>query len=330
MPTIKDVARLAGVSTATVSAALNGTAYVSPQLKERVQRAVLELSYSTDGIARSLKRGTSSLLGILVDDVTSPFYTELVDEIEALAYRAGYALLLCHTGRDVAKERKYLSLLRMHRVDGIVWAPTGGESDYPESDFRHFRIPLVFVDRVVSTFQAYDSVLLDNRAASSSATNYLLDLGHRRIGMISGPKFLEPAQERSEGYRDALRRRGLPVEERLIRDGAFREAEAFEECRKLLAEEPRVSAMVVANNPMFIGLMRALKRLALSCPDDVSLVAIDDFPLASVREMARVALDLLLRRLTGDPTSAPTHRLVEPTLIVRESCTPFANRVVAG
>ena len=336
MPTIKDVAKLAEVSTATVSAAINETAYVSPQLKERIERAIVELGYSTDGIARSLKRGRSNLIGLLIDDVTSPFYAEFVEETEALAYRAGYALLLCHTGRDFTKERKYLGLLRTHRVDGMVWAPTGGDKDYPENEFRQFSIPVVFVDRVVSTFQGYDSVLLDNRAAGFRATSYLLDLGHRRIAMVSGPEFLEPARQRNDGYRDALRRRALPVDEGLIRNGAFREAEAFEECRKLLAEEPRVSAILVANNHMFIGFMRALKHYGLRCPVDISVVAIDDFPLAGVlnpplttvrqpvREMAEQALHILLRRISRQPTSEAIHRLVEPTLIVRESCAPYA------
>ena len=335
MPTIKDVAKLAEVSTATVSAALNGTAYVSPELKARVERAVLALGYSTDGIARSLKKGMSSLIGLIIDDVTSPFYTELVDVIEEAAYDEGYSLLLCHTGRDVAKERKYISLLRTHRVDGIVWAPTGRLEDYPAAEFKSFAIPLVFVDRVLSSFQSYDSVLLNNRAAGFQATNYLLDLGHRRIAMISGADFLEPARERSDGYRDALRKRGIPVDEDLVRNGNFREAEAFEECRKLLAESERVSAILVANNPMLIGVMRALKHFDLSCPNDVSVVSIDDFPLAivlnpplttvrqPVREMAELALRLLLRRLSREPNGEAIHRLLEPTLIVRESCAPY-------
>ena len=186
MPTIKDVAKLANVSTATVSAALNGTAYVSPQLKERVERAVQKLGYSAHGVARNLKKGVSNLIGLIIDDVTSPFYAELVEAIEAAAYAEGYNILLCHTGQDIAKERKYLSLLKTHRVGGIVWAPTGKSEDYPAAEFEHFSIPLVFVDRVVSTFQSYDSVLLNNRATGMQATNYLLDLGHRRIGVISG------------------------------------------------------------------------------------------------------------------------------------------------
>ena len=334
MATIKDVAKLARVSTATVSAAINGTAFVSPNLKARVDHAIAELGYATDGIARSLKKGKSSLIGLIVDDMTSPFYAELVEEIESLANENGYAVLLCHTGRDVRKEREYLRLLRTHRVDGIVWAPTGGAPDYPTSSLKQFSVPLVFIDRVVPTFANYDSVLLNNRAAGLKATNYLLDIGHKRIAMISGPDFLEPAKERTEGFREAYRRRGFSVVEDLVLDGNFREAKAFEECRKLLEKKNGVSAILVANNPMFIGVMRALSLMGLSCPGDISVVSIDDFPLADalrphvttvrqpVREMAQAALRVLLERVTDAARPNATHLLFEPILIVRESCAP--------
>jgi LacI family transcriptional regulator len=334
MATIKDVAKLAEVSTATVSATINGTAYVSPLLKERVNRAIAELGYATDGIGRSLKKGITSLLGLMVDDMTAPFYTALVEEIEAAAYAEGYTLLLCHTGRDVAKERKYLSLMRTHRVDGIIWSPTGGVGDYPPGQFERFPIPIVFVDRIVPSFQSYDSVLLNNRSAGLQATNYLLDLGHRRIAMITGRDFIEPARERREGFQEAFRRRGLEADGRLIRNGNFREAEAFEECKKLLSEDKSVDAILVGSDQMFIGVMRALGHFGLSCPRDVSIVTIDDFPLAgvfnprmtSVRqpvgEMAKVALRLLLRRIAPEKTEA-VHTVVEPTLVVRDSCAPY-------
>ena len=267
--------------------------------------------------------------------MTSPFYTELVEEIEALAYAEGYSVLLCHTGRDIAKERRYLGLLRSYRVDGIVWAPTGGVTDYPEDEFRRFTIPIVFVDRVLSTFQSFDSVLLDNHTAGFRATKYLLDLGHTRIAMLSGPEHLEPARQRNDGYRDALRKRDIVVDETLIRNGAFRSAEAFEQARKLLSENLQVSAIVAANNHTFIGLMNTLKHLGLSCPADISVVAIDDFPLAAVlnpplttirqpvREIAEHAVNILHRRILREPVKEAVHRLVEPTLIVRESCAPL-------
>jgi LacI family transcriptional regulator len=302
---------------------------------------VQKLGYSADGVARNLKRGVSNLIGLIVDDVTSPFYAELVEAIETAAYAEGYNILLCHTGRDIAKERKYLSLLKTHRVGGIVWAPTGKSEDYPAAEFEHFSIPLVFVDRVVSTFQSYDSVLLNNRATGMQATNYLLDLGHRRIGLISGPEYLEPARERNVGYREGHIKRGLAVDERLIRNGNFREAEAFDACRRLLSDEPGISALFVANNPMLIGVMRALKHVGLICPRDISLVAVDDFPLASVlnppittvrqpvQEIAGLAVQLIQRRISRSSADEVTHKLVEPSLIVRESCVPYLKAQMA-
>ncbi len=335
MPTIKDVAKLAEVSTATVSATVNGTAYVSPQLKERVGRAILELGYSTHGIARSLKKGVTSVIGLIVDDMTAPFYTSLVEEIEALAYAEGYTVMLCHAGRSVDKERKYLGLLRTHRVDGIIWSPTGRVEDYPAEQFERFPTPIVFVDRAVSTFHSYDSVLLNNRAAGLQATNYLLDLGHRRIAMITGADHLEPGHERRLGFSEAFRRRGLPLDDSLIRNGAFRDAEAFSEFRRLLSEDSSISAVLVGSDQMFIGVMRALDHFGLACPRNISIVTIDDFPLASVfspritsvrqpvREMAELSLQLLLRRMTSGKEAEAEHHLLEPTLIVRDSCAPW-------
>jgi LacI family transcriptional regulator len=341
MPTIKDVAKLASVSTATVSAVLNGTAYVSPQLKERVERAVADLGYTTDGVARSLKKGVTNLIGLIVDDMTAPFYMSLVEEISAAAYAEGYSLLLCPTGRDAAKERKYLSLLLSHRVSGIIWSPTGRAEDYPVEEFQKFSTPIVFVDRVVPTFASYDSVLLNNRSAGMQATNYLLDLGHRRIAMITGTDYIEPARERREGYEQAFRRRGVTADPRLIRNGAFRDAEAFAECQKLLVDDPSVSAILAGSDQMFIGVMRTLYHLGKSCPKDLSIVTIDDFPLASVfnpritsvrqpiAEMAKAALKLLLRRMSLGMAADPRHDVVEPTLIVRDSCAPLVMPMAA-
>jgi LacI family transcriptional regulator len=336
MPTIKDVAKLAGVSTATVSATLNGTAYVSPELKSRVERAVAELGYTTDGVARSLKMGVTNLIGLIVDDTTAPFYMSLVEEISLAAFAKGYSLLLCPTGRDAAIERKYLSLLRSHRVSGIIWSPTGRAEDYPVVEFQRFSIPIVFVDRVVQSFSSYDSVLLNNRAAGLQAANYLLDLGHRRIAMITGTDYIEPSHGRREGYEEAVRRRGLEVDPSLIRNGQFRDTEAFSECLRLLSSDKSVTAILIGSDQMFVGVMRALQHLGLSCPQDISVATIDDFPLAGVfnprmttvrqpiREMAGVALDLLIRRLTLGERAEPRHDVVEATLIVRDSCAPIS------
>lgn len=338
MATIKDVARVAKVSTATVSATINGTAYVSPKLRERVERAIVELGYATDGIARSLKKGTSNVIGLLVDDMTAPFYTELVESIEAEAYALGYTMMLCHSGGSVEKEKRYISVLRTHRVAGIIWSPTGRVGDYPASQFERFPIPVVFVDRVVSTFQSYDSVMLNNRSAGLQATNYLLDLGHRRIAMITGKDHVEPGRERREGYIEAFQRRDLPIDDGLIRNGAFRDTEAFQACRRLLSEDRSISAILVGSDQMFTGVMRALHHFGLKAPSDISIVTIDDFPLASVfnpritavrqpvRDMAQLSVQLLVRRMTNGRDTEAEHHVSEPTLVVRESCTPYVGK----
>ena len=183
---------------------------------------------------------------------------------------------------------------------------------------------------MVSTFQSYDSVLLNNRAAGLQATNYLLDLGHRRIAMITGADHLEPGHERRLGFSEAFRKRGIPLDNSLIRNGAFRDAEAFSEFRRLLSEDNSISAVLVGSDQMFIGVMRALNHFGLECPDGISMVTIDDFPLAGVfnprmtsvrqpvREMAQLSLQLLLRRMTSGKAAEAEHHVLEPTLIVRE------------
>ena len=290
---------------------------------------MLELGYSTHGIARSLKKGVTSVIGLIVDDMTAPFYTSLVDEIEALAYAQGYTVMLCHAGRSVDKERKYLGLLRTHRVDGIIWSPTGRAKDYPAEQFERFPTPIVFVDRAVSTFQSYDSVLLNNRAARLQATNYILDLGHRRIEMITGADHLEPGRERRLGFSEAFskacsRARQFPYSQRSV---ARRRSVLGVSAAAL--RNSSVSAVLVGSDQMFIGVMRALDHFGLACPRNISVVTIDDFPLASVfnpritsvrqpvREMAELSLQLLLRRMTSGKDAEAEHHLLEPTLIVR-------------
>jgi LacI family transcriptional regulator len=225
---IKDVARRANVSISTVSAVLNQSKFVSPLLLQRVQEAVQELSYRTDGIARSLKRGKTDLVGLIVDDLNNLFYVELLEQIEREAHARGYAVLLCQSSGDVAIERAYLDVLRKYRVDGLIWSVAGRPEHYREQIIGALPGPVVFVDRVCSTFQEFDSVVLDNVAAGQQATDYLLDMGHRDIILLNGPEFLAVAAERQDGFLRALEARHVPVDRRLIISGSFREDEGAE------------------------------------------------------------------------------------------------------
>jgi len=334
MATMKDVARLAGVSIATVSATVNRSAFVSAELRRRVTDAIHELGYAPDGVARSLKRGRTQLVGLIVADITNAFFTELVHVIEAAIQDAGYSVLLCDTDESFEKERDYLRILRTHRVDGVILAPTGQPGDYAPFHSLEERLPLVLVDRVLAELNA-DTVTVDNVAAAFDATTHLLDLGHRDVSTITGPLHLTPAQDRLRGFRAALEQRGIPLREDFVRSGAFREEEAMAAALEILQRPERPSAIFVANNHMMIGVMRAIAQLKLNCPKDVSVVGIDDFPWANaftprltlvrqpVEEIGKAAVQLLLDRRKDDGDRPPVHRVLKPTLVVRDSCARF-------
>jgi len=329
LATIKDVARLAGVSTATVSATLNKTAYVSPEFEDRVLRAVKLLGYAPSGIARSLKMGVTKLIGLIVADITNPFFTEFVQQVEKAAKLDGYSVILCDADQDVGEELNFIRLLREQRVDGLILAPQGRPDDY--DPIRTLDIPVVLIDRLVP-FWAKDGVLLDNVAAGRLGAEHVLSFGHRRIAMIAGTPHLTSSTERLEGFAQALQEHGVPLDADFIRYGNFREEAAYTECLSLFAGPLRPTAVLVANNLMLIGLVRALAELGLHCPRDVSIVAIDDLPWASaftpplttirqpIAEIAEAALGILLSRIRRNGPAEPVTKRVAPELIVRRSC----------
>jgi LacI family transcriptional regulator len=334
MATMKDVARLAGVSTATVSATVNGSAFVSPELRERVTQAIHQLGYAPDGVARSLKKGRTQLIGLIVADITNPFFTELVHVIEAAMQDAGYSVLLCDTDEDFEKERNYLRILQTHRVDGVILAPTGAADAYQSLKVLGEKLPLVLVDRALPDL-GLDAATVDSFAGAYEATSHLLDLGHRKVATIAGPHHLAPARDRLNGFRAALEARGITVRPDFIRSGSFREEEAMAAAQDLLSGDDRPSAVFVANNHMMIGVMRAIANLQLNCPKDVSVVGIDDFPWANaftprltvvrqpVEEIGRTAVRLLLARMAGPGEQPPAHAVLRPSLVIRDSCAPF-------
>lgn len=341
MPTIRDVARQAGVSTATVSAALNGTAFVSPELKQRVLAAVNKLGYAPDAIARSLKQGRTHLIGLVVADITNPFFNEFTQVVEAVAGTAGFSVLLCDTNQDFGKEQEYLRLMRTYRVEGLILAATGQSSDYQQAGMEGLHMPVVLVDRALPALP-FDSVTLDNVTAAMLATNHILDFGHRCVGAITGSLHLSAARERDQGFRAALQHRGLRCDERFVRDGRFREDDAFAACLDILTHDDHPTALFVANNHMLIGVMRAIAERGLRCPQDVSVVSIDDFRWANafiprlttvsqpVPEIGRIAVRLLLDRLAGTAPEQPVHRVMQPDLIVRDFCTVHRATAAVG
>lgn len=328
--TIRDVARHAGVSIATVSATINGTAHVSPELQERVRQAITAVSYHPDGIARSLKKRATQTLGLIISDITNPFFTALVRGIEDAANARGHAVMLCNTDERLEKEQAYLALLRSRRVDGVIMAPAGAVEDY-QRFILDAQAPVVFVDRRIPTVPA-DAVVVDNVAGARQAIAHLLALGHRRIGAITGLPQISTTLERVQGYRDALAAAGVSMDPELLRDGYSRLVGGHEAGRALLELPRRPTAIFATNNLMAIGLMRAVAERGLRCPEDVSVACFDDFEWASVfqprlttvaqpsYDMGRTAVELLFARLDGTSPVGPQEVVLSPTLVVRDSC----------
>jgi LacI family transcriptional regulator len=330
MATMKDVARLAEVSLATVSAVLNESSYVSPDLTERVRSAVKALGYAPNTIASSLKKGSTKLIGLIVPDITNPFFTEFVHSIQKRAHALGYSVLLFDSGRDPDQERAYLRMLRAHLAVGTILCAAAPEEVYERQQAEISNMPIVTVDHVVRPSD-WDSVALDNVAAARMAVQHILKFGHTRVAIIAGPQNLLPGRDRLRGFAEALAAASLPVVPEYVRQGAFGEPEAYEAALELMSLPQPPSAIFVANNQMLIGTMRALAEKAFSCPSDVSITAIDDFPwanafspaLTTVRQpvdaMAEAALGMLLERINGTDR-ATRHLVFPPELVVRQSC----------
>lgn len=336
MTTIKDVAHAARVSTATVSAVLNESAYVSPLLKTRVQTAVEELDYTPSGVARNLKQGKSQLIALIVADLTNSFFMRVVCAIEANVSEWGYALVVFNSDEKPETERHIFSKVRALGCDGVIMSPVAAPGDYAQRAFRANRFPIVLLDRAIAGLNC-DSVTLDNVAAARAVGDYLLDLGHKRIGSITGPTHVTTGKGRLKGLVDAMKARGLAPDPAHIRSGEFREDVAYAQAQALLQLPNRPTALYVANNLMLAGVMRAVSDLGLNYPDDISIVVTDELPgfgeyqpqftrtEQPVRDMANEAIRLLMDRINRVEAkhSAPRHVVFQPRLIVRESCAPF-------
>ncbi|WP_341913798.1 LacI family DNA-binding transcriptional regulator [Ferrovibrio terrae] len=331
MATIRDVARLAGVSVATVSNSVNDPGRVSEQLRARVLKAIESLNYAPRAAARSLRKQSSGLLGLIVADITNPFFTELVQAVEGIASQQGFSVLLCNSDEDPAREEKHLQVLRSQWVDGIILATTGDVSLSRSSLLSQIRVPVVLVDRAFDGL-GLDAVVLDNRLAAHQATEHLIRRGHRRIGLLSGPTSVTTGADRLAGYREALLASQIRFDPGLVLEAGFREQQAYDATVALMRLPQPPTAVFAANNLMAIGMMRALSDLDLRCPDDVSVISIDDFAWANVfrpklttvaqpvREMGEMAVKLLTDRINGHRSGTGSTHMLESRLVIRESC----------
>jgi len=323
---IGDVARHAGVSPATVSRVLNEAATVRPANRDRVLRVMAELGYRPNRIASNLRRQQVQMIGVVVSDIENPHFAQMVRAVEDAAHARGYRLLLCNTDEDPEKQRDYLEVLAAERMRGVILVPSDPEA--PEiSHLLDLGIPLVAFDRAVSDPRA-DAVVVDNVGGGRRAAEHLLTLGHRRVGLVSGPTGVGTGGERLAGYEAAMRAAGLsPV----YAEGGFRIAGGRRAAEELLRLPEPLTALVVANNLMTVGVLGALRERGLTIPGDIALIALDDPfwadlvepPLTTlaqpVRRMAEGAMEILMQRIDGDH-GTPRRIVFDFELTVRRSC----------
>ncbi|MFZ0881019.1 MAG: LacI family DNA-binding transcriptional regulator [Candidatus Acidiferrales bacterium] len=282
MPTIKEVAKRARVSVGSVSHVLTGAASVGPERRERILTAMRELNYHPNDIARSLKLSRSHMLGMVVSDVTNPFFSQLVRGAEDAAMKRNYLLVTFNTDDQVEREMNVVNVLQKRRVDGVllVVAPSHGKP-YHIIDLMAMGTPVVCLDRVPRGVRV-DSVTVDNLGAARNCVDHLLDQGHRRIAILTGSLLLQTARARLRGYKEALSRRRVAIDSGLICEGNFRMDSGYQLALSLLGRSDPPTALFVSNGLMAIGVMKALGQMGLRCPQDVALASFDDLALAEV------------------------------------------------
>ncbi|MFE0023119.1 LacI family DNA-binding transcriptional regulator [Amycolatopsis sp. NPDC059021] len=322
MATITDVASRAGVSTATVSRALNGKSTVDPVLAARVQQAAAELGYHPNGLARNLRRQETAVLALIISDVENPFFTALARGVEDLAQTSGYSVVLCNADENADKERRYIDVALQERVAGVVLSPTGLATNVDR--LRRQGTPVVAVDRPLAGIVG-DQVLVDTRHAASEATGHLLGNGYRRVGCLTGPAGVRTADDRLAGYVDVV---GGPSA--MFRRSEYRAEGARLAALELLDAPAPPDALLVANSTMTIGVLEALAERGLRPGRDIGIVSFDDAPWTTLidppltvvaqpaYDVGRVAADLLLARI-GDSTREPATVTLKARLIERRS-----------
>jgi len=282
MATIKEVSKRAGVSVGTVSHFLTGRFSVSPGRRNRILAAMSELNYQPNHVARSLKLSRTHMLGMVVSDITNPFFSHMVRGAEDIALNRNYLLLTFNSDDHVEREIQFLTVLRTRRVDGVllVIAPSQVFPHHVE-ELIASGTPVVCLDRVPQGLRV-DSVTVDNIRGSRECVEHLIDEGHRRIAILTGPLLLQTARERLQGYKQALKARNLAIDPVLVGEGNFRVEAGHKLARNLLARVDRPTAMFVSNGLMAVGVLKAMSELGLECPRDLALASFDDLALSDV------------------------------------------------
>lgn len=313
--TIKDVARLAGVSTATISKYINGI-NVKEENRFKIEESIRALDFKVNSLARGLKTNKTMTVGVLIPSLENIFATSIVSHIEHILIKNGYSTIICDYNQDTRLENSKFDFLMSKNIDGVIIMPLGITEDRIQNAVEK-EIPIVSIDRPIQNKDC-DVVLVDNMNASYNAVEQLIMLGHKEIGIICGPKHIYTAQERLKGYLRVHEDYGMPVDEKNIRFGDYEIQSGYDLMQEFLESGTHIDAVFITNYEMTIGAIMALNEKNVRIPDDLSIIGFDNQQLAKVikpnltivvqpiRQIGECAADIILKRLKGDKTNYPT------------------------
>ena len=331
MATIKDVAKMAGVSTTTVSHVINKTRFVAKETEEAVMQAIKSLKYSPSAVARSLKVNTTKSIGMIVTTSESPYFAEIIHAVEDHCYRQGYSLFLCNTQNDPEKIKNHVEMLAKKRVDGLLVMC----SEYTQHSLdvlsSFSSVPMVVMDWGPNT----DTDIIEDNSFTGGylATKHLIDCGHKEIGLIAGELDKTTARTRYEGFVKAMNEANLPIRENWIMEGFFEPEDGYECMNKILAQDSLPTAVFCCNDVMALGAISAITEKGLRVPDDISIIGYDNIhssrfyapPLTTIHQsksrLGAQAVNLLFERIANkDNDNHEKHRIaIHPELVIRKS-----------
>ena len=331
MATIQDIADRAGVSKATVSRVLNNYQYINKETQERVQKAIEEVNYSPSNLARGMRLKRTQTIGLLVADISNPFYSETAKAVINLANSYGYAVILGTTDDNMKNQAEFISILKQHRVDGFIFASVL-LNDTPVKQLISSGVPTFLLNRRFSQNRNVNYVVLDNQSGTYMAVEHLVKLGHRRIGFLRGHNSFSTSKDRFQGYMNAVKDYNLDFDDSLIQSGDFNEKQAYQATLNLIGLPSPPSAIVAANDLMAFSAMGAISTKGLRIPNDIALVGFDDVEMAqnsfvqlttvaqNLHTMAEIATRTLIQMIEGGQVQVPVQVMLKPQLIVRRTC----------
>ena len=332
--TIKDIAKEAGISYSAVSRALNGLKGVSEETRERVKKIADDLEYFPNAVARGLVQQKTGTLGLIIPDITNPFYPELARSVEEKASKAGYNTFLCNTNYDLEKEESYLMDLIEKRVDGIIIAPVSSRSNLME-ERKRLPVPCVYLGNAPENTK-YSYVITDSIRGGYLAGRTLIEKGYKTIGFIGGTDGGSSVDERFKGFQDAMDRYNIPINENYIRLENWRRETGYEIMEQMINSGDYPEAVAAGNDFLALGIIQKIKEKGLKVPDDIAVIGFDDIPhaswpeinLSTIRQpkilMGETAVDLLLEQIKVENNEAAgagaVRVILDPQLILRGTC----------